>query len=242
MISACVLTYNGAKYIREQLVSILSQLGEKDQVIVSDDGSSDRTLEIVRELCDSRIEIYRHEPIISSYVGVFNVMYLINRNMNNALKYAKGDYIFLADQDDIWLDGKVSKLVEILNSGVDCVVHDCKVINDSLEVISDSFYDYLPPHRGFWGTLIRSSFMGCCMAFNRKVLERAYPIPTLPIEHDTWIGLCALKVGGVKIIDDKLILYRRHSDNVSSCSEGSRNSLYIKIKRRFYMLWCFLFK
>lgn len=242
MISVCIPTYNGARFIQEQLISILTQLSADDQVIISDDNSSDATLEIVRSLNDSRIEVYSHVAEDNPYKGIFKVMYAVNRNMNNALKYAKGDYIFFADQDDVWLQNKVQKIISVLNSGADCVVHDCKIVDSDLTLLADSFFNYLSPHNGIWKTLIRSSFMGCCMAFNRRVLERAYPIPSMAIEHDTWVGLCALKIGTVKIIKDKLLLYRRHGKNVSFCSEGSQNSLYVKLKRRLAMLYCFVFR
>ena len=83
MISVCMATYNGEKFIESQLKSILSQLSEDDEVIISDDDSTDRTLEIVRRLSDKRIKIYHHETDHG-----------FTRNFENALKYAKGDYIF----------------------------------------------------------------------------------------------------------------------------------------------------
>ena len=241
MITVCIPTYNGEKYIEEQLHSILRQLSSDDQVVISDDGSNDKTIEKIRAIADSRIEIYINRKQINRYRGIFDIIFKINRNMQNALKHAKGDYIFLADQDDIWLDNKVERIVEELKDA-DCIIHDCVVINDTKKVISESFFDnYIKPNPTIVGTFIQSPFMGCCMGFKSNVLKKSIPFPSFPIEHDTWIGLCALKIGKVKIINDKLINYRRHELNVSPCTIENKNSLWVKLKRRVYILWGYLF-
>ena len=90
-ISVCIATYNGAKYIEEQVQSILYQLSEKDEIINSDDGSKDNTLAIIKSLNDARIKVI-HNTLKHGLVS----------NFENAIKHADGDYIFLSDQDDIW--------------------------------------------------------------------------------------------------------------------------------------------
>lgn len=95
MISVCMAAYNGEKYIKEQLLSILKQIGPNDEVVISDDGSKDRTKDIVDSLNDKRIR----------YVENKN-KHGFTHNFENALQIAQGDYIFLADQDDIWRDDK----------------------------------------------------------------------------------------------------------------------------------------
>ncbi|MEO5643505.1 MAG: glycosyltransferase, partial [Bacteroidia bacterium] len=95
-ISVCLATYNGEKYIGEQLQSILIQLSQHDEVIISDDSSSDRTIDIVQAFGDSRIIILHGQTFRSPI-----------RNFENALSHAGGQYIFLADQDDVWLPEKV---------------------------------------------------------------------------------------------------------------------------------------
>ena len=103
MISVCIATYNGARYIGEQLASILKQLSAEDEVVVSDDGSTDGTLDIVRSFNDRRIRIVdgprRHSPTL---------------NFEWALRNAKGEYIFLADQDDVWLPDKLKAATDML--------------------------------------------------------------------------------------------------------------------------------
>lgn len=235
MVSVCVATYNGASFIEEQLTSILNQLGEYDEVIVSDAGSTDNTCEIVNSIGDKRIkQIFCHKKCIGVKNQVFAKMDNIRYNFENALKMAKGDIIFLADQDDIWFPNKVEKMVNALNEA-SLVVHDCEVF-DGQETLIPSFMDFFKPTIGKWRTFIKPVFMGCCMAFNKNVLIKSLPMPRLHVEHDTYIGLCAYKVGKVKILKEPLIRYRRHGMNASSCAEGSTNSVFIKFLRRCYML------
>lgn len=236
MISVCIASHNGGKYIAEQVNSILAQLGESDEIIISDDGSSDNTISVIYSICDRRIRVVKCPPIgyQTSTNPIFRTMQLISCNFENALRYARGDIILLSDQDDIWLPDKIKKTISHLDRN-NCVIHDCYVVDSNLDIISDTFFEYIKPRNSVWGTLFRSSFMGCCMAFKREILLRCLPFPKFPIEHDTWIGLNALKNGNVEFIKEPLIYYRRHLDNVSSCSEGSKNSLRDKMLRRFYI-------
>src|SRR5665647_351760 len=105
MISVCLTTYNGEKYILEQIQSILCQIGYDDEVIISDDGSTDHTLKILNKQEDHRIIIHHN----SNSKGIIS-------NIENALTHAKGDIIFLADQDDVWLPNKVKICSEVLKS------------------------------------------------------------------------------------------------------------------------------
>lgn len=168
MISVCIITYNGEKYIVDQLNSILNQLSPDDEVIISDDSSTDSTLSIISSINDNRIRVYSQKTENNKYSGIWKKIFAINRNANNALIHAKGDYIFLADQDDIWEKDKVCKIMSHLSKGIDCVVHDCKIVNNDMKIISDSFFKFIHPHSTILGTLYKSSFMGCCMAFNKK--------------------------------------------------------------------------
>ncbi|MCD8291094.1 MAG: glycosyltransferase, partial [Prevotella sp.] len=95
-VSVCIATYNGEKYIEEQIRSILSQLSDNDEVIISDDGSHDQTLSLIQSIGDKRIKIFQNE-------GRHGFKY----NFENTLKKVQGDYIFLCDQDDVWLPNKV---------------------------------------------------------------------------------------------------------------------------------------
>ena len=112
MISVCLATYNGERFIQRQLETIIEQLGEDDEIIISDDGSTDDTLRIIEGL---------HSPLIHVYIN--NGEHGYTPNFENALRYAHGEYIFLSDQDDVWLPRKLEICMNALKT-CDFVVSD----------------------------------------------------------------------------------------------------------------------
>ncbi|NBH67237.1 glycosyltransferase family 2 protein [Phocaeicola sartorii] len=223
MVSVCIASYNGCKYMKEQLISILSQLSCDDEIIVSDDGSCDGTLEIVSNMEDSRIK----EVLNIEKHGVVP-------NFENAIKYASGDYIFLCDQDDLWVENKVKTCVEALQS-VDLVVHN-SLLMDGVGNVSDiDFFSLRKSTAGYWKNLYKNSFIGCCMAFRREILDYVLPFPEHILWHDMWIGLMVEKKGKTMFIEDKLLYYRRHDNNASATAEKSSFSFLFQIKYRLQM-------
>lgn len=227
MISVCIATYNGEKYIKEQLNSILLQIGEKDEIIVSDDHSSDNTMQIILSIGDQRIKVFTNEKE-KGYTS----------NFQNALSYAKGDYIFLSDQDDIWTDNKVNYCINQLQT-CDFVVSDAIVVDQNKNTISTSYYLERKIYHSFIGNIYRFGFLGCCMAFKKKVLNKALPFPKnhYYCTHDNWLFLVAKMFYKVNISSEKLILYRRHSSNVSTGGFVNQTSLAFKVCYRFYLLY-----
>ena len=224
-ISVCIPTYNGEKYIQEQLVSILVQLSAEDEIIISDDSSTDATLEIIKSLQDSRIKLFENNTFKSP---IFN--------LENALKHASGDVIFLADQDDIWEPEKVKITLNKLQNS-DLVVSDCSLIDASGNLVEPSFYALNKTKSGYLNNLIKNGFLGCCIAFNSKIKKSVLPFPKKIAMHDIWIGLTASLVGKVDFIEDKLIRYRRHGDNFSFTSAKSKFSVTYKLSYRIYFLY-----
>lgn len=224
MISVCIATYNGGKYISEQIKSILKQLNNNDEIIISDDGSIDDTLEIINEIKDSRIKVFNNDGK-HGFVG----------NFENALSKAIGDYIFLCDQDDVWIDNKVEVVMNYLEN-YDFVVHDCYQTDSDLNIIHESRFKLYNLKPGFWRLLYKMRFIGCCMAFNRKVLDSCLPFPEKHnlLEHDTWFMLIAERYFKYALINDKLIYYRRHGANTSDGGLKSSNTLSNMIYRRIY--------
>lgn len=218
MISVCIATYNGEKYIKEQLLSILPQLGKKDEVIISDDHSTDNTLDIVKGLNDNRIKIVMNNRE-KGYTS----------NFENALSYAIGDYIFLSDQDDIWMSNKVDYCIAELKE-YDLVVSDAILINSKGEKIDDSFFYKRNVYYTWLGNIFKFGFLGCCMAFKMNVLKKALPFPKkhLYCTHDNWIFLVAQSFYKVKISHEKLIRYRRHTDNTSAGGFLMVHTLFLK--------------
>lgn len=205
-ISVAIATYNGGKYIKEQIDSIIENLEENDEIVISDDGSTDNTIEIINLYEDERIKI-----IQGPRDGV-------KKNFDNAIKACSGKYIFLSDQDDIWEKGKVEKVLKIFKSNEKClcVVHDSCVFDTvTNEIIIESFYNYRKSGAGVIKNIIKNSYIGCCMAFDSSMKKYILPIPNDIDMHDQWIGILCETKGKSIFIKDKLIKYRRHSDNVS---------------------------
>lgn len=225
MISVCIPTYNGEKYLRKQLDSILEQLGPKDEVIISDDSSTDNTIDIIESYGDERIKLLKNNTFNSP---VFN--------LENALRYAKGEYIFLSDQDDIWSANKVEICLKKIK-GYDLLVSDCSLIDEDDRQIADSFFDINNSNKGFIKNLIKNSYLGCCMAFNRRILAYVLPFPKGIAMHDIWIGLNTEIIGKPRFISEKLIMYRRHGENLSPTSGKSKFSIYFKILYRIKFLY-----
>jgi len=224
MISVCIATYNGEKYIQDQLDSILIQLDKEDEIIISDDSSTDRTIEIIKAFHDKRIILYENQKFKSP---IFN--------FENTLKYASGDYIFLADQDDIWVPNKVTTIRKYLVN-YDLVVSDTDIIDAHGNSLNKSFYQMNDSKKGLVKNIVKNSYLGCTMAFNQKILQKSLPFPRDIAMHDWWIGLIAELYGETYFIDEKLILYRRHGNNSSPAGEKSLYTFSKKISFRFVMI------
>lgn len=223
-ISVCMATFNGERYIKEQLDSILCQLESHDEIIISDDSSYDNTVEIIKSYNDKRIKLIENQQFHSP---IFN--------FENALRFSTQQYIFLADQDDVWDNRKVEVMTQYLNK-FDLVISDAIIIDDSGNIIADSFYKLNNSKAGFFRNLFRNSYLGCAMAFNRRILEKALPFPKdLPM-HDWWIGLISEIYGRPYFINDTLIKYRRHTNNYSITGERSTYTLSKRINFRMIML------
>lgn len=207
-ISVAMATYNGEKYIKEQVLSIVNQLNKEDELIISDDGSIDCTLKIIKSLAKKYSQI---KILEGPKKGV-------KANFNNAILHCSGKYIFLADQDDIWLDKKVETVLKCFeNNDCVCVVHDAYVKDKKLkETLIDSFHDYRKSSSGILKNIYKNRYLGCCMAFSKQLKNEILPIPDNIEMHDQWIGIICERYGKSIFIKDKLIAYRRHDENVSS--------------------------
>ncbi|KAF5028055.1 UDP-Glc:alpha-D-GlcNAc-diphosphoundecaprenol beta-1,3-glucosyltransferase WfgD [anaerobic digester metagenome] len=209
-ISVCMATYNGVMYIEDQLRSILPQLSDDDEVIISDDASTDRTLSVVNAFHDPRIKIFHNRGPCSPIL-----------NFENALRHCSGDFILLSDQDDIWLSGKVDILRHLLTR-FDVVVSDCQVVDSNLQIIYHSFFSVNKSKKGFLNNVIKNSYLGCCLAFKKDILKIALPFPRHIPMHDWWIGIVAECFFKTSFVPYTLICYRRHGNNASIA--GSKSS------------------
>lgn len=226
-ISVAMAVYNGGKYLAEQLDSILKQLRPEDELIISDDGSADGTKELVNAYCmsDARIRL-----IDGPKCGVV-------KNFQNALEHCTGEIIFLSDQDDVWADDKVAEVLKAFeNPETVLVMHDAAVTDISLEVVQNSFFATRNTAVGFYKNLWKNSYIGCCMAFRSALLPIVLPFPDRLPMHDQWIGLLAEKQGGVALLPQPLLYYRRHGANATGDAHGSVADM---IRNRFLFLRLF---
>ncbi|MDD2534638.1 MAG: glycosyltransferase family 2 protein [Eubacteriales bacterium] len=211
MISVALAAFNGRHFIEAQVASILVQLSATDELVVADNGSSDGTwtwLEVMAST-DSRVRIFQN----TKTHGVI-------ANFEFAIMQCRGDVIFLSDQDDLWLDGKVSKMTEALFSthNLLLVQSDARLIDETDQVIEPSFFALRRSGPGIIKNFIRNTYQGCTLAFRRELLDLALPFPPYLPMHDMWLGILAESVGDVLFMPDCLTAYRRHRDNRSGLS------------------------
>lgn len=227
MISVCIATYNGEKYIKEQLLSILHQLNKNDEVIISDDYSTDKTLEVIKSLNDNRIKIFFN-----------NKEKGYTRNFENALEKASGDIIFLSDQDDVWMNTKVEKMLKYLDN-YEMVVCNAELVDGNLNSLNQTIFEFRNVKSGFLNNFIEIKYLGCSLAFNKCILEKALPFPKKQklLPHDSWITLVSELIFKVYLIQEPLMYYRRHSNNISNAGAKSLNPLWKKIHIRLYVVY-----
>lgn len=207
-------TYNGERYIKEQLDSILSQSCENFIILVRDDNSNDKTLEILSSYDIKVIDEKKNLGIKKSFAFV----------MQYSFKNLDSDYLMFSDQDDIWDANKVKttyqKMQELENIyGMDTplLVHgDLTVVDENLEVIASSFWKYQnidPSKDSLNHLLLHNTVTGCTMMINRSLAEKIKNIPSEGIMHDWWIAMVASAFGKIAYIDESLMLYRQHGKN-----------------------------
>ncbi|MBQ7117739.1 MAG: glycosyltransferase family 2 protein [Clostridia bacterium] len=223
MISVALAAYKGEKYIEAQIRSILPQLSYGDEIIVSDDRPGGMTEKIVKRIAaeDSRVVWVegKSKGVVSNFV--------------NAIRYCKGDKIFLCDQDDVWLPDKVKRVMEAFDEGYDLVLHNAYITDGELNITDYSFFEKRGSKKGVIRNIFKNSYMGCCMAFDRRLLKKIMPMPRSIPMHDQWIGILAEIYGKVKFLDLPLIYYRVHGGNVT----GGKTTFRQKMEWRRYLIF-----
>ncbi len=204
-VSVCMATYNGAEFLRTQLDSILAQLEPEDELLVQDDGSSDDTLSIIDSYHDPRIEVVRNETNLG-VIGTFE----------RCLARARHDVVFLSDQDDEWLPGKVDAVVAAFaDPYVTGVVTNAVIVDGDGNQTGDSYFAHARSGPGVVHNFVKNSYLGCCLAIRRAVIAVALPVPRSVRTHDGWIGITADMMGEVVFLDTPYLRYRRHGRNLS---------------------------
>jgi len=223
-ISICMASYNGNKFIKEQISSIINQLCPGDELIIVDDCSKDCTVQIINEFKCDYIKVYQnHENV--GYVKTFE----------KALSFSKNNYICLTDQDDIWIKGRLNKLYETMkNENVFLVASNFQIDNQSnnkvnfVKLENQNSKDYFGNiKRIFFG---KSAYYGCTMMLDRQLLKYILPFPAYIEAHDLWIAMNANLLKSVHHLYDDTLIYNIHQNNTSL----KKRSILKKIKARYY--------
>lgn len=215
-ISIAMATYNGAKYIREQLDSILTQTIKDFELIICDDCSTDNTWDILQEYAtkDSRIQIYRNEK---------NIGY--RKNFEGLVNLCKGEYIAFCDQDDIWLENHLQVLYDNIGSKAICTAN-AEIIDGENNPMGfklsnyAGFDKYFPEDeldKAFVNFYWQNPFPGCNMLLKKSFLETVFPIHDENIKlHDAYvIALACISGAGMNYVNKVTMLYRFHQDSVT---------------------------
>lgn len=220
-VDVLLATYNGERFIREQIESIQKQDFSDWRILVSDDCSTDGTLNIVREMAarDSRIEVVSEGIHYGSAQA--NFMHLI--------KYSKSQYTMFCDQDDVWLPNKISlflRVAELDGNSLEPRLYfsDMSTVDASLDIIANSFmkFSHLNPHKTRVNNLLAINCVpGCASMMNAPLVEilKTKTDATGIVIHDAWVAIVASVFGSIVYIDKVTSLYRQHTDN----SVGAKN-------------------
>lgn len=226
-ISVCMATYNGEKYLTDQLDTILNQLDVSDEVIIVDDCSTDNTIEIINSYRDNRIRLYRNE-INRGHVYSFY----------RALQETRNDFIFLSDQDDLWVNGRVSIMKHSL------IQNENKILSSNFNILLDNNISEVSKKGILKKTdsnkhlnniislfLAKRNYYGCAMAFNKTALKFLLPFPSHIQSHDLWIAIVANVFKTNIHLSTVTVTRRIHGENLSE----KKRSLYKKLKTRFIL-------
>ena len=206
--------FDGEKYLKEQIDSILNQTVKNIKIIIRDDGSRDNSPQIIDDYCN------KYPQIISKLDGAPTGS--AKQNFAELLKNCNSDYIMFCDQDDVWLPEKIEKTLEAMKKAehggkTPVLVHtDLKVVDQSLNVISPSFFKFqklIQDDITLPKLLVQNYVTGCTVMINRALQEKCGLIPKGCIMHDWWLALVAILFGELVCISEPTMLYRQHSDN-----------------------------
>lgn len=213
MISVAMCTYNGEKFLKEQLESIFSQTCQPDEIIISDDCSKDHTVQLAYSLLaqwNGKWKIVQNKENMG-----------FRKNFEQAIQLCQGDIIFLSDQDDVWLPEKIETMVAVFARHPDVILafHDAELVDRNLTGLGFSFWDFLDfkpacfKNLDYRQLIGHNVVQGSACAFRKNLVSSACPFPQ-DIAHDEWLGLVALVLGNIFPISKKLLKYRQWESNV----------------------------
>lgn len=214
MISVAIAVFNGADYISEQLLSIVNQSVKPHEIIISDDGSSDDSINIAKKVLDGSDIAYK--IISNKYSRGFS------NNFQSALEHCIGDVVFLSDQDDFWMPDKIEKSIgKAASVNKYLIIHDM-FIGDAKLVINDKTY----LEEMILNSINSDDYCaGCAMLIKRELLDLALPFPARLKDHDIWINEIAKYIDQRALLKLPLSIYRRHGSNLTTSQIFVRSKL-----------------
>lgn len=235
MVDILMSTYNGEKYLAEQIDSLLNQTYISWHLIIRDDGSTDKTLSVIYDYCNQypeQISLLRDDK---GNVGSIHSFELLLQN-------SKADYMMFCDQDDVWLQNKIETMLAKMQNletkygkGTPILVHsDLFVVDENLNEICSSFWEFagIKPcfiNKDISLLGISNTVTGCASIMNKALQMKSLPFPQHTKMHDAWIGLCAKKYGVLEYFEQPTVLYRQHRNNVIGAVK--KESFFDKIKK-----------
>ncbi|MEQ4204253.1 glycosyltransferase [Actinopolymorpha sp. B9G3] len=222
-------TFNGVPYVQEQIASILDELGRDDEVVVVDDCSEDSTVSVLRAIRDPRVKIHTQE------VNLGHV-----KTFERAIGLARGDLILFADQDDIWVAGRVEKITRHLREGA-VVASNLRSMEG--QPTAHRHRDLRAREKGqglrcLWRLMVGTiPYYGCAMGLRADFLDVAMPFPRFAPSHDLWIAIAANVAGEMSHLEDVTVHRRVHTRNISAVSRRSLPSVALS---RWRFLCCML--
>lgn len=226
MISIALCTYNGEKYIGQQLQSLITQTYQPDEIVVCDDQSRDNTVGIVKQILENWSGKYQ---II---INKKNLGY--KKNFQKAISLCKGKLIFLSDQDDVWDKNKIAEILTIFNCYPEIIMvfHDAEIVDEKLQPISPSLWHDMKfnykefKNKNYFRFTRGNVIQGAACAFRRNLFELAQPFPLEAI-HDEWLALNAISNGGIYPINKRFLKYRQTDQNeIGAISENFSEKIY----------------
>ncbi len=234
MISVVLASYNGSKFIKGQLDSILNQTYKAFEIICVDDCSTYDTYKILEEYK------YKYPDILKVYKNDKNIG--SRATFSKAIKYTNGEYVALSDQDDWWYPEKLEILYNNIknNPNIAFVYSNAHLVDENLSIIKENIIkqnNTLINGKNFLNIIIDNSVMGCTMLLNSNFAKKCLPLPFVGLHHDWYFALMACNYNlEVKFIDIPLIKYRLHSSNLVN-SKKAKGSIITKTKNRIQRLY-----
>ena len=237
-ISVAMCTYNGAQYIVEQLESMAAQTLLPAEIVVSDDGSTDGTVALLKQTWERLAEHSSEVRKVKLTVLSNKTSLGVTKNFEQAIAATTRPYIFLADQDDIWFPARLETEIAQLNAGAGFVFGDAQLINESGEPLGHSLFEALALSNSERTGIVsrpvdvlikRNIVTGATAAFSRSVFEKASPFPAGWV-HDEWLAMVAALIGERFAVTESLIGYRQHSSNQIGVKKNTMATRMAKLR------------